>query len=46
MRDLNRINVVLVEKKLTTKWLAEELGRIRPQLASGALMCSRQTCTR
>lgn len=46
MRDLNRIKVVLVEKKQTTKWLAEELGRIRPQLASGALTCSSQTCTR
>lgn len=25
MKDLNRIKVVLVEKKRTTKWLAEEL---------------------
>lgn len=46
MRDLNRIKVVLVEKKQTTKWLAEELVRIRPQLVSGVLMCSSQTCTR
>ena len=27
MKDLNRIKVVLVEKKRTAKWLAEELGR-------------------
>ena len=27
MRDLNRIKVVLVEKKRTAKWLAEELGK-------------------
>ena len=27
MRDLNRIKVVLVEKKRTAKWLSEELGR-------------------
>jgi len=25
--DLNRIKVVLVEKHLTSKWLAEQLGR-------------------
>ena len=27
MNDLNRIKVVLVEKKRTAKWLAEELGK-------------------
>ena len=27
MKDLNRIKVVLVEKKRTNKWLAEQLGR-------------------
>ena len=27
MRDLNRIKVVLVEKKRTAKWLAEQIGR-------------------
>ena len=25
--DLNRLKVVLVEKKLTNKWLAEQLGK-------------------
>ena len=25
-RDINRIKVVLVEKKRTNKWLAEEIG--------------------
>ncbi|MDR0938234.1 MAG: helix-turn-helix transcriptional regulator [Mediterranea sp.] len=27
MNDVNRIKVVLVEKKRTGKWLAEELGK-------------------
>ena len=27
MRDLNRLKVVLVEKKRTSKWLAEPLGK-------------------
>lgn len=27
MKDLNRIKVVLVEKKRTAKWLGEELER-------------------
>ena len=26
-KDLNRIKVVLVEKHLTSKWLAEQLGK-------------------
>lgn len=27
MTDINRIKVVLVEKKKTSKWLAEQLGK-------------------
>lgn len=27
MEDLNRLKIVLVEKKRTSKWLAEELGK-------------------
>ncbi|MBQ0113174.1 MAG: helix-turn-helix transcriptional regulator [Bacteroidales bacterium] len=27
MRDINRLKVVLVEKKRTSKWLAEQLGK-------------------
>ena len=27
MEDLNRIKIALVEKKRTSKWLAEELGK-------------------
>ncbi len=27
MKDLNRIKVVLVEKKKTSKWLAQQLGK-------------------
>ena len=26
-KDLNRLNVVLAEKKRTNKWLAEQLGK-------------------
>ena len=27
MKDINRIKVVIVEKKRTSKWLASELGK-------------------
>ena len=27
MEDINRIKVVLVEKKKTNKWLAQEMGK-------------------
>ena len=27
MKDLNRLKVVLIKKKRTSKWLAEELGK-------------------
>lgn len=27
MKDINRIKIVLVEKKRTNKWLAEQLGK-------------------
>lgn len=27
MKDLNRLKVVMVENKRTSKWLAEELGK-------------------
>ncbi len=27
MEDLNRLKIVLVEKKRTSKWLADELGK-------------------
>lgn len=27
MEDLNRLKIVLVERKKTSKWLAEELGK-------------------
>lgn len=28
MEDINRLKIVLVEKKKTSKWLAEELGKV------------------
>jgi hypothetical protein len=28
MEDINRLKIVLVEKKCTGKWLAEQLGNI------------------
>lgn len=33
MEDINRIKVVLVEKKRTNKWLAEQLG-VNPTIVS------------
>ncbi len=27
MKDINRLKIVLVEKKKTGKWLAEQLGK-------------------
>ena len=33
MEDINRIKVVLVEKKRTSKWLAEQLG-VNPSTVS------------
>ena len=32
-KDLNRIKVVLVEKKRTNKWLAEQLGKDRATIS-------------
>lgn len=34
--DLNRIKVVLVEKKKTNKWLAEQLGKDPATVSNGA----------
>ena len=28
MNDINRLKIVLVEKKRTSKWLAEKLGKV------------------
>ena len=28
MKDINRLKIVLAEKKKTNKWLAEELGKV------------------
>lgn len=35
-KDINRIKVVLVEKKRTNKWLAEQLGKDPQQCLNGA----------
>lgn len=34
-RDLNRLKVILAEKKKTNKWLAEQLGCARLQSQNG-----------
>ena len=34
-KDINRIKVVLVEKKRTNKWLAEQLGKTLQQVPNG-----------
>ena len=28
MNDINRLKIVLIEKKRTSKWLAEKLGKV------------------
>lgn len=45
MKDLNRIKVMLVEKKRTAKWLAEELGKNPATVSNGVPMCLSQTYT-
>lgn len=35
-KDINRIKVVLVEKKRTNKWLAEQLGKDPATVSNGA----------
>ena len=39
-KDLNRIKVVLAEKKHTNKWLAELLGKVPSRFPSGVLILS------
>ena len=39
-KDLNRIKVVLVEKHLTSKWLAEKLGK---STCTGGKWCSQKS---
>ena len=34
-KDINRIKVVLVDKKKTNKWLAEQLGKDQTTYLSG-----------
>ena len=46
MGDLNRIKVVLVEKKRTAKWLAEELGKNPATVSKWCIMYLSLTCTR
>lgn len=35
-RDINRLKVVLAEKKRTNKWLAEQLGKDQATVSNGA----------
>ena len=37
-KDINRIKVVLVEKKKTNKWLSEQLGCAIPRYPNGVQM--------
>lgn len=43
MKDLNRIKVVLAEKKRTNKWLAEQMGKTLLQFQSGVQILLNQT---
>lgn len=44
MSDLNRIKVVLVEQKRTSKWLAEQLGKTLQPSLNGVLTHRNQIC--
>jgi hypothetical protein len=46
MKDLNRLKIVLVEKKKTSKWLAEQLGKNASTVSSGVLTHHNQTSRR
>lgn len=37
MQDINRLKLVLVEKKRTNKWLSEQLGINPSTVSNGAL---------
>ena len=40
-KDINRLKVVLAEKKRTNKWLAEQLGKDRELFRNGVpTLCS------
>ena len=41
-KDLNRIKVVLADKKKTNKWLAEQLGKDQTTIPSGAQILPNQ----
>lgn len=43
MKDLNRIKVVLAERKRTNKWLAAELDKDPATVSNGALILHSQT---
>lgn len=38
MEDLNRLKMILVEKKRTRKWLAEEFGKNPSTVSNGVQM--------
>lgn len=38
MEDINRLKIVLVEKKRTGKWLAEQLGKNPSTVSNGVQM--------
>lgn len=41
-KDINRLKVVLAEKKRTNKWLAEQLGKDPGTVSNGAqIPCNR-----
>lgn len=48
-KDLNRLKVVLAEKKRTNKWLAEQLGKDPATISNGAPIMHNlrwKTCSR
>lgn len=45
MEDVNRIKLVLAEKKRTSKWLAEQLGVKTPHNLTLLVLLKFQTCS-
>lgn len=44
MKELNRLKVVLAEKKRTGKWLAAQLGKDPTTVSNGVLILLNQIC--
>lgn len=41
-KDINRLKVVLAEKKRTNKWLIEQIGKDQTMVSNGVLILHKQ----